>query len=117
MFSRGLLVLLGLSYAGSAMTAEPRLTDPMRPYSPPPPVGARGETRDGFRLTTIVHSGEQHVAVINGKAVRVGDQIGAAQVVAIQAWQVRLMQGEKSIVISLSRSKVRDDIIQREATP
>jgi hypothetical protein len=115
-FSRGLLVLLALGYIGSAMPAEPRLKDPMRPYSPPP-AGAGAPANDGYRLTTIVHSADRHVAVINGKALRVGDQIGAAQVVAIEAWQVRLMQGDKSILISLSRSKVRDDIIQREAKP
>jgi len=115
-FSRILLFVLGLVYISLGIAAEPRLMDPMRPYSPPP-VGVRAKSSSGFRLTTIVHSGDRHVAVINGKALRVGDQIAAAEVVAIEAWRVRLKQGDKNIVIPLSRSKVRDDIIQREAKP
>ena len=116
MCSRLLICGWVLVWAHPAMTAEQPLVDPMRPYTPPP-VGARQQASSGWRLTTIVRAGENHVAILNGKAVRVGDRIDAAEVTAIDTWQVRLRQGDKNIVISLNRSKVHDDSIQREAKP
>ncbi len=115
MFRRSMIVLLCLSNPCAALAAEPGLKDPMRPYSPPP--AAQPAATGGWRLTTIVRSADHHVAVINGKALRVGDQIGGAQVEAIEAWQVRLKRGAENIVVPLRRLKIRNAIIQREAKP
>ena len=114
MFRRGLLIALlqGIAQAGTAQ--QPALKDPMQPYTPP---SAAQTASGGWRLTNIVRAGERRVAVLNGKAVREGDSINGARIEAIEAWQVRLKRGEKSIVIPLRRSKVSDDTIQREAKP
>ena len=114
MFRRGLLIALlqGITQAGNAQ--QPALKDPMQPYRPP---SAAQSVSGGWRLTSIVRSGERRVAVLNGKALREGDSINGAVVEAIEAWQVRLKRAEKSIVIPLRRSKVSSDTIQREAKP
>jgi MSHA biogenesis protein MshK len=115
-FSRVLICGLLLICSGAGPAADPSLMDPMRPYTPPP-VGERAQVSSGWRLTTIVRAGENHVAILNGKAVRVGDRIDAARVTAIDPWQVHLRQGDKNIVIQLHPSKVHTNIVQREAKP
>ena len=107
-----MLLLLCLAQVGAAQ--QPPLRDPMRPYSPP---ATKKAANSGWRLTNIVRSPDSRVAVLNGQVVREGDTVNGAQVAAIEAWQIRLTRGEKSIVIPLRRSKRSDDIIEREAKP
>lgn len=117
MFRRAIFLTVAAAWAAFSLAAEPQLKDPMRPYTRVAATAARPDDNAGWRLTTIVRSGDRHVAVVNGKAVRVGDQIGGARVAAIDAWQVQLKQGDETIVIPLRRSRTRDDIKQREAKP
>lgn len=80
------LVLLPL-----AATAEP--LDPTRApeaLSPAPVVGAQRTTLP--RLQAILRAGGRYRAVVDGLTLRVGDTLGEARVVAIDARSVTLVQ-------------------------
>jgi len=96
--------------------ADTALHDPMRPHTPRT-TAQPDATAGGWRLTTILRSDDRDIAVLNGKALQVGDRIGDAELTAIEAWQVTLQRGDEHIVIPLARAKVRTGMIQREAKP
>ena len=111
---RWVFLLLAAAITSLTLAASPALHDPMRPYSK---AAAKRAPSISWRLTSIVRNGDRHVAMINGRAVQVGDTVGGARVEAIEPWEVHLRQGDKNIVIPLRRSKLRDDTNEREAKP
>ena len=84
--SRALLIaaLLG---AGSAPLPAADPNDPMRPERPEP-ASQRGQAL--YHLSAVFASDERRSAVLNGRLVRVGHEVGRARVVAIEADRVIL---------------------------
>jgi hypothetical protein len=79
-----LSILLAASSANQPVTAE-ALTDPMRPPAAPsvsPQETAAGEAAPS-RLQSVLISSRRRIAVIDGRAVTLGERVGDATVVAI----------------------------------
>ncbi|MCW8917272.1 MAG: hypothetical protein OQL08_00435 [Gammaproteobacteria bacterium] len=96
-------------------SAPSALSDPMRPPSvtaTPPPGdrdGARVSER-GYRLSAIRITPERRTATINGTTVAVGERLGNARVSAIHASHVTLLQGGKTVTISLLPLSVKKPV-------
>ena len=58
-------------------------------------------------LTAIVVSPSRRVAVIDGVAVRVGDEVGTARVISIEPLSVRLRGPEGDVVLSIAGPPVK----------
>jgi MSHA biogenesis protein MshK len=87
------LIALGLLFAASSAGAQ-TLADPTRP-----PAAANESSSDpsqqagASRLQSILISSRRRVAVIDGRAVRIGERVGDALVVAIAPSEVTLQHG------------------------
>lgn len=98
----GRLMLLGALLA--AMAAEAAGDDPTRPAQ-----RGRTEAADGAApsrapvLQSILIGGQRRIAVIDGVARRVGDPVGDAEVIAIEADRVRLRGPEGVTQLPLLR--------------
>ena len=80
---------------------EGPVRDPMRP-----PVIADGnvignEAEPRLYLTAILISATRRIAVVNGAFYRVGDRIGADEIVAIEPGSIRIRQGGETISLAL----------------
>jgi len=89
---RLILLAAASAFAGAAL-AQP-LADPMRP----PAQGGAAEVRQAgevasSRLQSILISAGRSVAVIDGRAVRLGERIGDATLVSIEPSEVTLERG------------------------
>ena len=90
-----------------ALALSPRagaeLSDPMRPpdYHSAGAVKQRGPGRPHFRLTSTLISPGRRVAVINGRRVGVGGQVGGARVLAITSSEVRLRAAGRTYTIKM----------------
>lgn len=79
------------------------LQDPTRP----PNASLTGSSAESdmadnkIFLSTILISPERRVAVINGKALRKGDQVGAGQIIKINPSEVVLKVGKDTEILSL----------------
>jgi MSHA biogenesis protein MshK len=84
------LIALGLMFAASSPGAQ-TLSDPTRPptASTAPDEGVAASSR----LQSILISSRRSVAVIDGRAVRIGERVGDAIVVAIAPSEVTLQRG------------------------
>ena len=107
------LALALLWSAWLALDAKAQVPDPTQPASAP---GAQGETLGpaadtvvpgAARLTAIVISRERRVAVVDGRAVRVGDSVGTARVIDIEPLGVKLLGPEGEIVLSIAAPPVK----------
>jgi MSHA biogenesis protein MshK len=87
-------------------SAAQALTDPTQPpnVSAAPLPGAVGvsPTTGGPVLQSIMHAPGRHAAMIDGREVRIGDKVGEARVVAIDADSVRLREGSETRVMRLT---------------
>jgi MSHA biogenesis protein MshK len=83
------LIALGLVFAASSAGAQ-TLADPTRPptASTAPDEGVAASSR----LQSILISSGRSVAVIDGRAVRIGERVGDAIVVAIAPSEVTLQR-------------------------
>lgn len=107
MFRLAGLLCLWLLVAVSAVSAE--VQDPMRPprthtASPTAPASV-------WELHSTMVSPEQRSAVINGRAVAVGDWIQGAQVVAIEPAWVRLRGDKGSFVVRLKTYRIKKQVV------
>jgi MSHA biogenesis protein MshK len=87
-----LIVLAASGLLAGAALAQP-LADPTRP-----PAAGTGELRrsdpaPATRLQSVLISSRRSVAVIDGRAVRVGERVGDATLVAIDPSEVTLERG------------------------
>ena len=75
------------------------LNDPMRP----PQVSAERQTEAAAssRLQSVLISPTRSVAVIDGRAVRLGEQVGDAKLVAISPSEVTLQRGRERRTLRL----------------
>lgn len=56
---------------------------------------------DGLTLQSIIVSPGRRLAVIDGRAVKIGDRVGGAVVIDIRPYEVRLRRGGKEIALPL----------------
>ena len=82
---------------GSA-TTEAELPDPTRPYVYQSP---RVAAAPRLQLNAIIVSDERKLAIIDGKRLRVGDDIGGATLVSISKNEVELERGGQKLVLSM----------------
>ena len=84
--------------------------DPMRPPGKSSSVatgtGGKGVKKtttygNGFQLSAIRITKDQRSAIVNGNSVNVGDRIGSARVLSIQASSVTLQKNGKTLTINL----------------
>jgi MSHA biogenesis protein MshK len=93
--STALLLACGVSSAGQAALAQ-ALADPMRP---PQILAAEYPLASGqapaSRLQSVLISPARRLAVIDGRVVAIGGQVGGATVVAISETEVVLKKGDE----------------------
>lgn len=88
------------------------LDDPMRPpasHVVPVAAGTPEEPVALPRLQAIMRDGQQRSAVINGRVVRVGDEVDGAMVDAISASSVVVSVGGNSSVLKLVGQDIKHD--------
>jgi hypothetical protein len=105
-FSRALIGLTLLVAAAAAAGEDDQVPvrDPMRPFATGPAASSTpGASGPRFVLTAVLLAPERRVAVINGEPRLLGDTVGGAKIVAIEADAVRLQEGDKELVIVLGR--------------
>lgn len=95
--------LMGLISLSMAMPlAAQALADPTRPPNmPDAAVADSGAGASGPVLKSILLSSNRRLAVIDGRSVRVGDRVGNARVIAIDADSVKLRGSEGLTLLKL----------------
>lgn len=107
MFSRWILLIV----MAQAMPVVAALQDPTRPPSAAPATanaptpGATSGPR--WTLTSTLVSPTRRSAVINDQVLSVGDRIGGAQVVDIQADSVRLRIKGREVTLRLLNTNIK----------
>jgi hypothetical protein len=111
--------VLGLSFAAAAApAAELPVRDPMRPFAALPPSGpVAAEAAPRFTLTAVLIGPDRRVAIVNGTAYLLGDSVGGAKIVAIEAASVRLAGDGGELVVPLGRGKSAPPDLQGETAP
>lgn len=106
---RGCVLLMAV-LLGATPVAAGELKDPTRP----PSVKAAGApaaaaaARRTWSLTSILVSPSRRVAVINGKALRVGQRIDGAELVEIQPHAVKFKRGGRVFTVNMSVGNVKE---------
>lgn len=59
------------------------------------------ESAGGFRVTTILVSGQTKVAAINGVLMKKGDKVGDYKILEIEDKQVTLVRGKEKLVLKI----------------
>jgi hypothetical protein len=106
-----LAILFGallLAQASKAQTSVDQLADPTRPAQ-----FRDLQSADSYRLESVINSRQRRVAIINGKALAVGETLGDATVQAIGVDSVQLQLGNKIIPLKLSRLTVKKEVSKR----
>ena len=103
-----ILISIVLLFGASAHAAEKgALKDPLRPlgfHSPKAPAtaGPVAGTSFEWRLGAVLISAERSVAVINGKALQVGELLNGYTVKTIETDNVVLLKNKKKLVLRRS---------------
>lgn len=106
--SKALALACFLLLAGAVHAAEPAMHDPTQPFR----AAAAGEAappsgpQPRFKLTAVLVSPTRRVAIVNGKALQEGQQIGGAEVVKIDGRSVQLREGNREFVVQLGDARV-----------
>ena len=96
------IALIGALLAGGASAQA--VQDPTRPPTQMLRPAANAAATDAPQLQSILvgrAAGGRRLAVIDGKTVRVGDQVGNARVLGISQAQVVLQRGTRREVLTL----------------
>ncbi len=75
------------------------------PPMPPPVPAAAGPEANGYKLTGVIGSGTNHMALINDQIVRAGDKVGSATVLSVEATAVVLRLEDKVFELRLPAIK------------
>jgi MSHA biogenesis protein MshK len=86
-----LIVFLASGLLAATVLAQP-LADPTRPTAPGTAETAPREAAP-LRLESVLISPGRSVAIIDGRAVQVGDRVGDATLIAVEPSQVTLQRG------------------------
>ena len=115
-----LMIALGISIVLSQVTSA-EVVDPTKPMcvkkkkqevkakkkAPARKVERKKEDTEVYILTSTLVSKNRTVAVINNRAVTIGDKVGKATVVEINPALVLLKSGKRNIKLALSTYKVK----------
>ena len=108
MVKQVILISIVLLFVTSVQAAEKgALKDPLRPlgfHAPTAPATTRPVAGTSFewRLGTVLISAERSVAVINGKALQIGDLLNGYTVKTIETDNVLLQKNKKKLVLRRS---------------
>lgn len=81
------------------------------PTQPPPlqdPVALKRVLKPGiqWRLSAILNSGDRKVAIVNDRALLVGEKVNGAELISIATDRVVLKRGQRTIRLRLHQPKV-----------
>ncbi|MDX1455322.1 MAG: hypothetical protein R3217_07710 [Gammaproteobacteria bacterium] len=108
------LCILGMIGTFAATAGEPAaIGDPMRPSSLASDSSADQPRRVSYRVQSIVVSPERRVAVINGRSLEEGEALGAARVVAIEAYEVIIEVDGQRRRLGLTDTRIKTQAEQR----
>lgn len=101
------VLLASMLPAVGAVADQTQRRDPLQP-----PGNVQATTRpafnaDAWKLTSTLVAEGRRVAIINEHAVRVGDRVGGARVLAIESGRVRLLYGDREFTITRPGTRVR----------
>jgi MSHA biogenesis protein MshK len=85
-----------ISFAAASVLAGAALAQPLADPTRPPmqgPAELRQSEAPSTRLQSVLISAGRNTAVIDGRAVRVGDRVGDAVLVSIEPSEVTLQRG------------------------
>lgn len=88
-----------------ACVAEPLPADPTKPAAGSVAPKLEEQATQEFKLSSLLHRKNKHIAVINGTRVMTGDTVDGAKVIAIKSTSVTLDVGGKQKEISLAMRK------------
>jgi hypothetical protein len=100
----GLATVLGFFAAMSATAAD--LHDPMRPPGAPAAAISRTHAPASLQLHAVMGPSNARVAIVDGKAVRVGDTFNGARITEIAADRIVYTRGGKQLVAALPNPKL-----------
>jgi hypothetical protein len=100
------LLLLFVLVSTASARAE-TLSDPLRPLIGAPTTGnasqaPAAEKTNEWRLGSVLTSAQRSVAVINGRALQVGDMLEGYELVKIEPTKVLLKKKDKQLVLRRS---------------
>lgn len=104
---RRTLLVLALVTALPAAAAEDGMRDPLRPPGWDASGGGDGFDAGAWRLASTLIAEGRRVAIVNGRAVRAGDVVGGARVLAIAPGRVELDYRGRRFTIRRDTSRVR----------
>jgi hypothetical protein len=112
MIRLALAVTLALAIAVPASAAGDDGDDGLRDPFRPPGWNAASPATDDFdagawRLESTLTSNGRSVAIINGRAVRVGDRIGGARVLRVERGAARLDYNGREFTVRRATTRVR----------
>ncbi len=115
-YRRVIICGLILSVFGLAQSATgAAIPDPLRPhdFTPAEPIVTEIEPEEmpTWAVQTIVVSAGREFAVINGRAVKVGQSVDRAKVVAIGLYSVTLNYRGTLVDLKLAKSQVVEPVI------
>ena len=111
-FSHKLCLLLLLILLPLYVSSNTELPDPTRPATylddASEPVVFVSITNEEFswKLSAIRISKEDKTAIVNGKLVRVGDDVGSARILEINALSVVINHEDRKLIVKLFKNKV-----------
>ena len=103
---RWLLLPLLLAHLPTVL-AERFVPDPTAPMDMATYRKLGSEQQGGWILNSTLVSPQRRVAIINGKALTLGDWVGDAQIISIEASQVQLATARKHITLRLIAAPLR----------
>jgi len=106
-----MIVILMLLFVAGQSWAE-ALPDPTRPYyhkNSEPKVFISDETVE-WKLSGIRLRGEQRTAILNGKLIREGDDLGVAKVIEIRPREVELLHADTRLIVRLLYSDIKHPV-------
>ena len=102
--ARPVAATAALLLAGSAFGDLVR--DPTQPVNYAAPAASDASSSQGSLRLSAVFMGNRPYAVVSGKAVRVGDELGGYRVESIGSGSVVLRSGGESVALKLHSARV-----------
>ena len=95
------LILAAACFALAGAAAAQPLADPMRPPARGAPEARAAGAAPPTRLQSVLISSGRSIAVIDGRAVRIGERVGDATLVSIDPSRVTLQRGAARETLTL----------------
>lgn len=101
------VLLASILPAVGAVAEEPARRDPLQPPGNVQQVSRPAFNADAWKLASTLVAEGRRVAIINDRAVRVGDRVGGARVLGIESGQARLSYQGREFTITRPGARVR----------